>query len=42
MATLGNLAISTLRQHGHRNIAADLRHVSYDPFNRPLDLLDIP
>ncbi|MBT2459155.1 transposase [Streptomyces sp. ISL-86] len=42
MATLRNLAINTLRQHGHRNIAAGLRHVSYDPFNRPLDLLNIP
>ncbi|WP_327285634.1 ISAs1 family transposase [Streptomyces sp. NBC_01205] len=35
MATLRNLAINTLREHGHRNIAAGLRHVSYDPFNRP-------
>ncbi|MEU9992632.1 ISAs1 family transposase [Streptomyces sp. NPDC048045] len=42
MATLRNLAINTLREHGHRNIAAGLRHVSYDPFNRPLDPLDIP
>lgn len=42
MATLRNLAINTLRQHGHHNIAAGLRHASYDPFNRPLDLLDIP
>lgn len=42
MATLRNLAINTLRQHGHRNIAAGLRHVSYDPFRRPLDLLNIP
>ncbi|MFD9360178.1 ISAs1 family transposase [Streptomyces sp. NPDC060031] len=42
MATLRNLAINTLRQQGHRNIAAGLRHVSYDPFNRPLDLLNIP
>ncbi|KJK58016.1 ISAs1 family transposase, partial [Saccharothrix sp. ST-888] len=41
MATLRNLAINTLRQYGHRNIAAGLRHVSYDPFNRPLDLLGI-
>ncbi|MBV6699500.1 hypothetical protein KV557_20775 [Kitasatospora aureofaciens] len=41
MATLRNLAINTLRKHGHRNIAAGLRHVSYDPFNRPLDLLGI-
>ncbi|MET9611931.1 ISAs1 family transposase [Kitasatospora indigofera] len=42
MATLRNLAINTLREHGHRNIAAGLRHVSYDPFNRPLDFLNIP
>ncbi|MGA5699875.1 hypothetical protein [Peterkaempfera bronchialis] len=41
MATLRNLAINTLRQHGHRNIAAGLRHASYEPFTRPLDLLDI-
>ncbi|MFE9255130.1 ISAs1 family transposase [Streptomyces sp. NPDC006879] len=42
MATLRNLTINTLRQHGHRNIAASLRHASYDPVNRPLDLLNIP
>ncbi|MEV7190150.1 ISAs1 family transposase [Kitasatospora sp. NPDC093102] len=41
MATLRNLAINTLRQHGHRNIAAGLRHASYEPFSRPLDLLGI-
>ena len=41
MATLRNLAINTLRQHGHRNIAAGLRHASYKPFSRPLDLLGI-
>lgn len=41
MATLRSLAINTLREHGHRNIAAGLRHVSYDPFNRPLELLNI-
>ncbi|WP_404868093.1 ISAs1 family transposase [Kitasatospora griseola] len=41
MATLRNLAINTLRAAGHRNIAAGLRHVSYDPFTRPLDLLGI-
>ncbi|GGV45303.1 hypothetical protein GCM10010495_73520 [Kitasatospora herbaricolor] len=38
MATRRDLAIKTFRRHGHRNIAAGLRHVSYDPFNRPLDL----
>ncbi|MFI6151385.1 transposase [Kitasatospora sp. NPDC051170] len=41
MATLRNLATNTLRQHGYRNIAAGLRHVSYDPFTRPLDLLSL-
>ncbi|MDH6580884.1 ISAs1 family transposase [Kitasatospora sp. MAP5-34] len=41
MATLRNLAINTLRQHGHRNIAAGLRRASYEPFSRPLDLLGI-
>lgn len=42
MATLRNLAINALRAAGHRNIAAGLRHASYDPFNRPLDLPNIP
>ncbi|MFJ1933395.1 ISAs1 family transposase [Kitasatospora sp. NPDC088160] len=41
MATPRNLAINTLRQHGHHNIAAGLRHASYEPFTRPLDLLSI-
>ena len=41
MATLRNLAINTLREHDHHSIAAGLRHVSYEPFTRPLDLLDI-
>ncbi|WP_240676937.1 ISAs1 family transposase [Actinacidiphila soli] len=41
-ATLRNLAINTLLQHGHHSIAAGLRHVSYEPFTRPLDLLNIP
>ncbi|MER8233121.1 hypothetical protein [Streptomyces sp. NPDC094049] len=41
MATLRNLAINALRTAGHRNIAAGLRHVSYEPFTRPLDLLEI-
>ncbi|MEV6995618.1 transposase [Streptomyces sp. NPDC093228] len=31
MATLRNLAINALRAAGHRNIAAGLRHASYDP-----------
>ncbi|MDH6138022.1 hypothetical protein P3T37_007468 [Kitasatospora sp. MAA4] len=41
MSTLRNLAINTLRAAGHRNIAAGLRHASYEPFTRPLDLLGI-
>jgi predicted transposase YbfD/YdcC len=41
MATLRNLAISTLRDTGHHNIAAGLREVSYTPFTRPLDLLGL-
>ncbi|MFD8393482.1 hypothetical protein ACFV2N_30795 [Streptomyces sp. NPDC059680] len=39
MATLRNLAINKLREHGHTNIAAGLRKMSYEPFTRPLDLL---
>ncbi|WP_327710584.1 ISAs1 family transposase [Streptomyces sp. NBC_00464] len=42
MAALRNLAINTLRDHGHHSIAAGLRHLSYEPFTRPLDLLQIP
>ncbi|MFD4144490.1 ISAs1 family transposase [Streptomyces sp. NPDC058572] len=42
MATLRNLAINTLRDAGHHNIAAGLREVSYTPFTRPLDLLGLP
>ncbi|WP_336621926.1 hypothetical protein [Streptantibioticus silvisoli] len=41
MATLRNLAINTLRAAGHQNIAAGLRHASYEPFTRPPDLLGI-
>ena len=41
MATLRNLAINTLRAAGYRNIAAGIRHASYEPFTRPLDLLGI-
>jgi predicted transposase YbfD/YdcC len=41
MATLRNLAINTLRQAGHTNIAAGLREMSYEPFTRPLDILRI-
>ncbi|WP_051942396.1 DDE transposase family protein [Streptacidiphilus rugosus] len=42
MATLRNLAIHTLRDHGHAGIAAGLHHISHEPFTRPLDLLNIP
>ncbi|MFG2907470.1 ISAs1 family transposase [Kitasatospora sp. NPDC048286] len=41
MATLRNLAINALRAAGHRNMAAGLRHTSYEPFTRPLDLQGI-
>jgi len=41
MATLRKLAINALRHNGHTNIAAGLRHTSYNPFTRPLDLLGI-
>ncbi|MFE1382963.1 ISAs1 family transposase [Streptomyces sp. NPDC058740] len=41
LAALRNLAINTLRAAGHQNIAAGLRHASYEPFTRPLDLLGI-
>ncbi|MBV6699496.1 ISAs1 family transposase [Kitasatospora aureofaciens] len=41
MSTLRNLAINALRAAGHRNIAAGIRHASYEPFTRPLDLLGI-
>ena len=40
MATLRNLAISALRQTGHTNIAAGLRHMARNP-TRPLQLLGI-
>lgn len=42
MATLRNLAINVLRAAGHTNIAAAIREVSYQPFTRPLELLNIP
>ncbi|MCC2275214.1 ISAs1 family transposase [Streptomyces sp. ET3-23] len=35
MATLRNLAINTLRDHGHASIAAGLREMSYHPFTPP-------
>lgn len=41
MATLRNLAISTLRHHGWTNIAKGLRHMARNP-TRPLTLLGIP
>ncbi|MGP3690749.1 hypothetical protein ACTVZO_39770 [Streptomyces sp. IBSNAI002] len=42
MATLHNLAINTLHDAGHYNIAAGLRETSHTPFTRPLDLLGLP
>ncbi|WP_432199156.1 hypothetical protein [Streptomyces sp. bgisy027] len=41
MATLRNLAVNTLRDAGHRSIAAGLRQVSYGPFTHPLDLIGL-
>jgi predicted transposase YbfD/YdcC len=41
MATLRNLAISTLRHHGWNNIAKGARHMARNP-TRPLTLLGIP
>jgi predicted transposase YbfD/YdcC len=41
MATLRNLAISTLRYHGWTNTAKGLRHMARNP-TRPLTLLGIP
>jgi predicted transposase YbfD/YdcC len=41
MASLRNLAISTLRHHGWDNIAQGLRHMARNPL-RPLTLLGIP
>ncbi|GAA1181237.1 hypothetical protein GCM10009664_54230 [Kitasatospora gansuensis] len=41
MATIRNLAINTLRQQGHCNIAAGPRQASHKPFTRPRDLLGI-
>ena len=41
MATLRNLAINTLRDAGHSDIAAGLRHTSYKPVTRSFDLLGI-
>jgi predicted transposase YbfD/YdcC len=40
MATLRNVALNALRQAGHTNIAAALRHHARDPI-RPLTLLNI-
>ncbi|MGW2206868.1 hypothetical protein [Streptomyces sp. NPDC001774] len=36
-----DLAVNTLRDAGHRNIAPGLREVSYTPFTRPLDFLGL-
>ncbi|MFE2090980.1 hypothetical protein [Streptomyces sp. NPDC059460] len=41
MATLRSIAINRLRAAGHANIAAGLRETSYEPFRRPLDLLNL-
>ncbi|MBA2708805.1 MAG: ISAs1 family transposase [Gemmatimonadaceae bacterium] len=41
MATLRSLAINCFRQAGFTNIAEAIRHMSYDIFIRPLDLLGI-
>jgi predicted transposase YbfD/YdcC len=41
MATIRSLAINLFRQAGFGNIAAAVRHMSYDTFTRPLDLLGI-
>ncbi|MFD8033613.1 transposase [Streptomyces sp. NPDC059717] len=41
MATLGNLAINKLRDHGHTNVAASLRDMSYEPITRRFDILGI-
>ncbi|RAG86174.1 hypothetical protein DN069_07800 [Streptacidiphilus pinicola] len=35
MAALRDLAINTLRDAGHQNVAAGLRHASYEPFTTP-------
>ncbi|MFI8105862.1 hypothetical protein [Streptomyces sp. NPDC086023] len=42
MATIRNLAISTMRSAGHRSIAPAPREVSDTPFTRPLNLLKLP
>ena len=41
MATIRSLAINLFRQAGFDNIAEAIRHMSYDTFTRPLDLLGI-
>ncbi|MER6076280.1 ISAs1 family transposase [Streptomyces sp. NPDC001817] len=42
MTTPRNLAINTLQDAGHHNIAAGLREVSYTPITHPLDLPGLP
>ncbi len=42
MATLRNLAIGALRAAGYTNIAQARREMSYDTFNAPLNLLNVP
>lgn len=41
MATLRSFAINVLRAAGHAKIAAGIREMSYEPFRRPLDLLEL-
>src|SRR5215207_529503 len=41
MATIRSLAINLFRHAGFTNIAEAIRHMSYDAFTRPLDLLGI-
>ncbi|MDH6630418.1 hypothetical protein M2271_008278 [Streptomyces sp. LBL] len=41
MATLRNPTINTLRNAGHRSIAAGLREVFYTAFTRPLEPLGL-
>ncbi|MFF3463472.1 hypothetical protein ACWCQN_07490 [Streptomyces sp. NPDC001984] len=41
MATLRSFAINQLRQAGHANIAAGLRRMALQPYERPLTLLGL-
>lgn len=42
MAMLRNLVIPLLTELGHTSIPEAVRWVSYEPFTRSLDLLQIP